>query len=80
MEEDLIGMREMSGIFEITDSMGIHREQVTVPLAKEDPGSVKKLPTGELEIVVPRTAPLEPWLEGLRAELLRLGFRPMTEE
>jgi len=80
LEEDLIGMREMGDIFDVTDSLGIHREQITVPLTKIDPGGVRKLPTGELEIVVPRTAPLEQWLEKLRAELHRLGFRPVDGE
>ena len=52
MTEDIIGMREMGAIFSVTDGFGISREQISVPLEKEDPGVVRRLPTGEIEIVV----------------------------
>ena len=45
----------MGLIFQVTDAMGIDRESISVPLGKEDPGAVRKLPTGEVEIVVPET-------------------------
>ena len=80
MLEDIIGMREMEAIFDVTDGLGIHREQVSVPLGKEDPGAVRRLDTGEIEIVVPLTVPVEEWLDTLKSNLEELGFTPVDEE
>ncbi len=46
MVEGIIGMYDMGLIFQVTDAMGIDRESISVPLGKEDPGAVRKLPTG----------------------------------
>ena len=51
--EDIIGMKDMEAIFSVTDALGIDREQVSVPLGKEDPGQVTCAPSGDVEIVVP---------------------------
>jgi len=67
-------MRDMELIFQVTDDLGIHREQVSVPLEKGGAGAVRRLPDGSLEIVVPNTMPLERWLPTLRQELARLGY------
>ncbi len=80
MEDDTIGMEDMFLIFEVTDDLGIDREQVSVPLGKEDPGVVRLLETGEVEIVVPVSVPLEDWAETLRAELVSLGLDTGEEE
>jgi len=64
----------MGLIFEVTDAMGIDRESISVPLGKEDPGDVRKLPAGGIEIVVPESTPLEDWLATLQAELEKLGY------
>ena len=80
MTEDIIGMREMGAIFGVTDELGVDREQISVPLGKEDPGSVRRLPTGEIEIVVPLTLPVEKWLDTLRSGLEELGFSSLEEE
>ena len=77
---DIIGMREMGAIFGITDDYGIHREQISVPLEKEDPGGVRRLATGEVEIVVPLTVPIEDWLDTLKSGLEALGFEPSGDE
>ena len=74
MVEGIIGMEDMGLIFEVTDAMGIDRESISVPLDKEDPGAVRMLSTGEIEIVVPQTVPAEEWVETLRVELEKLGF------
>lgn len=74
MVEGIIGMEDMGLIFEVTDAMGIDRESISVPLEKEDPGAVRRLPNGEIEIVVPVSVPREEWVETLRAELEKLGF------
>ena len=79
MVEGIIGMDDMGLIFQVTDAMGIDRESISVPLGKEDPGAVRKLPTGEVEIVVPESVPLEDWLATLQAGLEELGYE-MEEE
>ena len=80
MSEDIIGMREMGAIFSVTDGYGIDREQVSVPLGKEHPGAVRKLPSGEIEIVVPLTVPIEDWLETLRGRLEEYGYTATEED
>ncbi len=80
MSEDIIGMREMGAIFSVTDELGVDRERISVPLEKEDPGAVRRLPTGEIEIVVPRTVAIEAWLGVLRAGLEELGFTATERE
>ena len=79
MAESIIGMHDMGLIFQVTDAMRIDRENISVPLGKEDPGAVRKLPTGEVEIVVPESVPLEDWLATLQAGLGELGYE-MEEE
>ena len=51
MAEELISMEDMESIFEVTDSLGIHRESVRVELTKEDPGSIQKVADGMVEII-----------------------------
>ena len=74
MVEGIIGMEDMGLIFEVTDAMGIDRESISVPLGKEDPGAVRLLSNGEIEIVVPESVPTEEWVATLRVELENLGF------
>ena len=69
----------MGLIFQVTDAMGIDRESISVPLGKEDPGTVQKLPTGDIEIVVPESVPLEDWLPTLQQELEKLGYEMEQE-
>ena len=79
MVEGIIGMEDMGRIFEVTDTMGIDRESISVPLDKEDPGAVRMLPGGEIEIVVPESVPAEEWAATLREELEKLGFEVEEE-
>ena len=79
MVEGIIGMEDMGRIFEVTDAMGIDRESISVPLDKEDPGAVRMLPGGEIEIVVPESVPAEEWAATLRDELEKLGFEVEEE-
>ena len=79
MAENIIGMYDMGLIFQVTDAMGIDRESISVPLGKEDPGAVRKLPTGDVEIVVPESVALENWLATLQSCLEDLGYE-MEEE
>jgi len=58
-------MREIDAIFAITDALGIHREQLVIPLGPATPGRVRRLPSGKLEIIVEAERPLEEWLKDL---------------
>ena len=76
MTDDIIGMREMNAVFSVTDDFGIDREIISVPLEKQGNGDVRRLPNGEIEIVVPMAMPIESWLDTLRSGLEALGFTP----
>ena len=78
--DDIIGMADMTAIFGVTDDYGVDREQISVPLEKEDPGRVTKLPSGEVEIVVPLTVPIDQWLDTLRTRLEVLGYTLVDED
>lgn len=65
---EAVTMAEITRIFEVTDRMGIHREAVVIPLMPRQPGRVRRLPNGKLEIVVDRE--FDAWLPGLE-EMLR---------
>jgi hypothetical protein len=76
-----MGMKEMDAILSVTDALGIHREAVTVPLRRKDPGEVRSVAGGQVHIVAPESVEIEAWLPVLRAELEKLGHRaPATEE
>jgi hypothetical protein len=68
-------MKEMDAIFAVTDALGIHREAITVPLRRKDPGEVQAKSGGQLQIVVPESVEIEAWIPTLRAELEKLGYR-----
>ena len=74
MADEIIGMADMGVVFAVTDALSIDRELISVPLEKEDPGSVKRLASGEVEIVVPLTVPQDAWVKRLMADLRELGF------
>jgi hypothetical protein len=69
-----IGMKEMEAIFEVTDPLGIHREAITVPLRRKDPGEVRAGAGGQIQIIVPESVGIEEWIPTLRAELEKLGY------
>ena len=64
---DVVGMKEIDAIFEVTDALGIHREALVIPLGPAAPGRVRKLPSGKLEITVEAARPLDEWLKELPA-------------
>ena len=68
-----VTLREIERIFAITDALGIHREQLVIPLLPRHPGRVRRTPGGKLEIVVDAEADFEDWLRGLEAAIRRLG-------
>ena len=68
---EAVTLREIQRIFDITDGMGIHREQLVIPLAPRHPGRVRKMPNGKLEIVVEKEDDLEAWLATLEEQIRR---------
>ena len=72
-----IHQSDMEAVFAVTDALGIHRESVTVPLAKRDPGGVRQA-GGMVTITVPESEPAESWAKtALRAELAKLGYEEL---
>ena len=73
-----IQQSDMEAVFKVTDDLGIHRESITVPLGKRDPGGVKDLGGGQLQISLPESTPAEQWAETtLREELAALGYEEL---
>jgi hypothetical protein len=62
---DVVTMKEIDAIFEVTDGLGIHREMLVIPLGPGSPGRVRRMPSGKLEIVVDAERPLEEWVKEL---------------
>lgn len=67
MALEVVSMREIDAIFAVTDALGIHREQLVIPLGPATPGRVRRLPSGKLEIIVEAERPLDQWLKDLPA-------------
>jgi hypothetical protein len=73
-----IQQADMEEVFSVTDELGIHREAITVPLAKRDPGGVRDLGRGQMEITVPESAEAAEWARTtLREELAKLGYEDL---
>ena len=70
---EVVTLREIEKIFEVTDRLGIHREQLVIPLAPRHPGRVRRMPTGKIEIVVESEGSFDEWVAGLEAELRRVA-------
>lgn len=66
---EVVGIREINRILEVTDAMGIHRESVVIPLGTRHPGRIRKRPDGKIEIVVESEGDFEAWAAGLEAEI-----------
>ena len=64
---EVVTMKEIDAIFAVTDALGVHREQLVIPLGPGSPGRVRKLPNGKLEITVDAVRPLGEWLTELPA-------------
>jgi hypothetical protein len=62
---DVVTMKEIDAIFEVTDGLGVHREMLVIPLGPATPGRVRRLPSGKLEIVVDAERPIEEWVKEL---------------
>ena len=66
---DMVSFAQISRILELTDSLGLNREWVEIPLSAERPGAVRRLPNGKLEIVVDADLPFEEWLGSLSRQI-----------
>ncbi len=62
-----VTLREIHEVFAVTDAMGLSRELLVIPLGPGRPGRVRRLPPGEIEIVVDAERPLGEWLAELPA-------------
>ena len=60
---EVVTMKEIDAIFEVTDALGIHREMLVIPLGPATPGRVRRLPSGKFEIVVDAAIPIETWVK-----------------
>ena len=77
MPEDeivIITMEDMAVVFQVTDEFGIHRESVSVELAREDPGSVAVNDRGTVEITLPASQPTADFAAIIRTELETRGY------
>jgi hypothetical protein len=70
---EAVTLREIQRIFEITDRLGIHREQLVIPLGPRHPGRVRRMPGGKIEIVVEKDDEFEAWLPTLEEEIRKLA-------
>jgi len=65
MSLTVVSFTHITQILEVTDSLGLNREWVEIPLSPQSPGAVRRLTNGKLEIVVDADQPFEDWLQSL---------------
>jgi hypothetical protein len=70
---EVVTIREIEKIFQVTDRLGIHREKVVIPLGPRHPGRARPLPGGKIEIVVEAQDDFDRWLAALEPELVKLA-------
>lgn len=63
----------MNRLFEVTDEIPVDREAITVPLRMEGEGKVVRNSRGKIEITLPDTDDLGPFLAALPERLRELG-------
>ncbi|HWN45460.1 MAG TPA: hypothetical protein VNW71_24755 [Thermoanaerobaculia bacterium] len=62
----------MNQLFEVTDALELSREAIQVPLVLEGVGKVQRLKSGKIEITLPDTDDLGPFLSSLPERLRTL--------
>ena len=70
----IITMEDMAVVFSVTDDFGIHRESVSVELAREDPGEVSVTERGTVEITLPASQSPADFASTIRTELEARGY------
>jgi hypothetical protein len=68
----VIDQQIMNRLFEVTDEIPVSREAIEVPLVMEGEGKVEKNRRGRLEVTLPDTDDLEPFLAALPDRLRAL--------
>ncbi|HEU5202496.1 MAG TPA: hypothetical protein VFT92_06835 [Nitrospira sp.] len=66
---DIVSFAQISRILELTDSLGLNREWVEIPLSPERPGIVRRLQNGKLEIIVDADRQFDEWLSSLPTQI-----------
>ena len=69
---DIVSFAQISRILDLTDSLGLNREWVEIPLSPARPGLVRRLANGKLEIIVDADRPFEDWLGSLSTQIRSL--------
>jgi hypothetical protein len=69
---EVVTIREIEKIFQVTDRLGIHREKLVIPLAPRHPGRARRMAGGKIEIVAESQDDFDQWLTKLEPELVRL--------
>jgi hypothetical protein len=62
----------MNQLFEVTDALELSREAIQVPLVLEGEGKIQRLKSGKIEITLPDTDDLGPFLSSLPERLRTL--------
>lgn len=73
-------LKEIEQILAQTDVLGISREALVIPLRTENPGHLKIIANGKLEIVADRDADFATWLNQLEGRIRELMDLPTEEE
>ncbi len=71
-----VTLKEIERIFSVTDTLGISREALVIPLRTETPGRINLMKDGKLEIVVDRDGDFEEWLMRLEPSIRSLMDLP----
>jgi len=69
MRLQAVSFQQISRILEVTDALGLNREWVEIPLSPENPGVVRRLPNGKLEIIVDAEQLFDQWLTVLPTQI-----------
>ena len=69
----VIDQNIMNRLFEVTDEIPLDRESLQVPLVMEGEGKVSRLRNGRIEITLPDSDDLAPFLAALPDRLRELG-------
>ncbi len=69
----VVSQQQILRIFEVTDSMSIHREAIVVPLGPQGSGKVE-LSNNKIQITVPDPdeGDFDSWISGLREQINNL--------
>lgn len=65
----LLDQGAMQRLFEVTDELGLDREEIEVPLEMRGDGAVERLESGKLRITLPDADDPGPFLERLPERL-----------